>query len=273
MKIYPKLSDQNFSKEMEEIVIRSDGVEFQFFNENGMTEEFHFEELVRKTKNKYNNLKEIVIHPPLSDYNIEMLILKDEKIVENQLKKLVQLSDELNINLAIVYHTYWKKEQFIATHLMDKLADLLKIVEGKNVVILIENLFMMLDEKKGCSALEICKHMNHPNLRMCLDTTHAHCKATIWRKDFYEMLKEDITKEDCQKYVKQIHFAAALDNDGYIEKKTHGRMHPNFESLKEDVKWLDMYGMKDKVFVTEVSEDDYSTRKDQIQEIKMLQQI
>lgn len=273
MKIYPKISAQEFSDEMKEIVLESEGIEIQFFDENGITSEFNFSSEVRKRKTEFPHLKEIVIHPPLNNYNLELLMLKDEKIIEKQLKELVALSEELNIKLAINYHTYWTKEQYMATGLASKLEKLLKIIEGKNIVVLIENLFMVLDERVGCSALQICKEINHPNLKMCLDTTHMHCKSSIWKIDFEEMLEQDLNPEDCSKYIKQIHFAATINNDGYIEKKTHGRVHPNIDELRKEVEWLKKYGMQDKIYVTEVSEDDYYSRTDQINEINMLKKV
>lgn len=273
MKIYPKVSAQEFSKKMWEIISKSEGLELQFFDEKGITEEFNFEDLVRQKKQDFPNLKEIIVHPPLSGYNFELLILKDKTIVEKQLKKLVELSSKLNIKLNIIYHTYITKEQYISTNLVNQLKELLQIVEGTNVVVMLENLFMMLDEKVGCSALEICKYIDHPNLRVCIDTTHAHCKSNIWKIEFEEMIKQDFNKEDCPKYVKQIHFAATLDNDGYIDKKTHGRMHREINDVKEELDWLKRFGMDDKIYVTEVNEDDYYTRVDQIREIKMLQEL
>lgn len=272
MKIYPKISLQEISSEMKEIIRKSEGVELQFFDEKDITEEFNFENLIRKTKNEFDNLREIIVHPPLENYNMELLTLKNKKIVENQLTKLVELSKDLNIEICIIYHTYWTKEQYRTTGLANIIKEYLEIVENTKVTMLIENLFMMLDEGKECSAIEICKFINHPNLRACIDTTHMHCKANIYRKDFSKMIHEELNEEDCQKYVKQIHFAAALDGDGYIEKKrTHGRKHPNYESLKEELKWLKEFGMIDKNYITEVSEEDYFTRVDQIEEIKMLE--
>jgi len=47
-------------------------------------------------------------------------------------------------------------------------------------------------------------------------------------------------------------------------------MHPNEETLYYDAKLLCQYGMGDCNWITEVSEKDYSTRNDQVNEIKML---
>lgn len=273
MKIYPKLSSGKNGKEMEEIIQKSEGIELQFFNENGLTSEFNFEDVIKEKKQEYPHLKEIVVHPPLNDYNLELLMLKDEKIVEKQLKTLVRISEELKIKTAIIYHTSWTKNQYISTNLTQKLEKLLKILEGKNVTVLIENLYMILDERIGCSALEICKEINHPNLRTCIDTTHLHCKARIWKMDFEEMIKQDFNPEDCEKYVKQIHFASAINNDGYIKKETHGRMHPNIEEVKKELDWIKKCKMINKNFITEVSEEDYYTRKDQVKEIQMLNKL
>lgn len=270
MKIYPKVSMQDTCEEFKEIIRNSEGVEIQFFDENGIMSEFNYEDPIRKMKKEFPNLKEIIIHPPLENYNIEAVMFKNEKIVERQLNQLANISEELDLKLAIVYHTYWTKNQFIATHLADKLKTILKKIEGKNVILLIENLFMMLDERIGCEALKICKEINNQNLKMCLDTTHMHCKSNIWKIEFYKMLKQDLNKQDCEKFVYQVHFAATLENDGYVEKKTHGRVHENIEKVKEELQWLFDYGMKDKNYIIEISEDDYYSRKDQIKEIEMI---
>ena len=272
MKIYPKISPGIVGEEMDKIIKNSEGIEIQFFDENGITSEFNFEDEIRRRKKEYPNLKEIVVHPPLSNYNLEMIVMKDKTIVEKQLKKMVELSKELNMKTTLLYHTYWTKEQYISTHLAEELAKLLKIIENTQVTMLIENIYMILDEKNKCSALEIVKYMDHPNLRTCIDTTHVNCKARIYKKDLIEMVNEELKSEDCEKYVKQVHFAAAIKNDGYIDKKTHGRKHESKEDLRKEYDCLCKHGMKDKNYITEVSEENYDLRLNQIEEIKMLEE-
>lgn len=272
MKIYPKISPQVLGEEMDKIVKNSEGIEIQFFDENGITSEFNFEDEIRKRKKEYSNLKEIVVHPPLSNYNLEMIVMKDKTIVEKQLKKMVELSKELKIKTTLLYHTYWTKEQYISTHLADELKKLLKIIENTQVTMLLENIYMILDEKNKCSALEIVKYIDHPNLRTCIDTTHVNCKARIYKKDLKALVDEELNAQDCEKYVKQVHFAAAINGDGYIEKKTHGRKHESKEELENEYNWLCEHGMKDKNYITEVSEENYDLRLDQIAEIKMLEE-
>lgn len=275
MKIYPKISNQDYSDEMAERLKISEGIEIQYFDDvkGKITEPFDFETEIRKNKSKYPNLKEITVHPPLNDYEIELIFLKNEKILKNQLKQLVKLSKELDLKLNIIFHTLLPVRQYISTGLDKRMEKCLKIIDGTRVTVLIENLFMILNEKEECSPIEICKHINHPNLKVCIDTTHMHCKANILKKDFLEMVKKELKPEDCKKYVKQIHFAGTLNNDGYINVKTHGRKHNNIEDVAEEYDWLVELGLRDINYVTEVSEDDYYSRKDQLEEIEMLERI
>lgn len=273
MKIYPKLSAQAYCEEFRAELEKAEGIEIQFFDENGITSRFNFEDEVRKNKTLYPKLKEIVIHPPLDNYNIEHIFFKDENIFKEQLLKMKELTEELDIDMSFVYHTYWPVRQYVSTGLADRIKNQLKLIEGSRVTILIENLFMMLDEKEECTALEVCKLLENPNVRCCIDTTHMHCKANILKKNFVEMVNKELDKDDCEKYVKQIHFAAALNNDGYTCKKTHGRVHPSIEELMDEYDWLNTLGMGDKHFITEVSEEDYYLRADQLKEINMLRKI
>ena len=274
MKIFPKISAQDFSDEMRDIIKKSEGIEIQFFEEEGPVSFFNFENEVIRRKKEFPNLKEIIIHPPLQNYNIELVLLKDKNMVKDIFERLAALSEKLNIHISFVFHTYITSKQFHATHADETIKELLKTLEGKEVTILFENLYMLLDDKNGCNALETVKNIDHPNLRTCIDTTHMHCKAAIWKKDFQKMIRDDLNPIDCEKYVKQIHFAAQLNNDGFIEKKTHGRVHESLDSLKEEVNWLKEMNMFDnKNIITEISEEDYFHRNDQIKEIKMLEEI
>ena len=47
-------------------------------------------------------------------------------------------------------------------------------------------------------------------------------------------------------------------------------MHDSWDSFEQDYNTLKQFGIENRVIVTEVSEDDYSTRQDQVEEIKML---
>ena len=47
MKIYPKISPGIVGEEMDKIIKNSEGIEIQFFDENGITSEFNFEDEIR----------------------------------------------------------------------------------------------------------------------------------------------------------------------------------------------------------------------------------
>lgn len=50
MKIYPKISPGVVGEEMDKILKNSEGIEIQFFDENGITSEFNFEDEIRRRK-------------------------------------------------------------------------------------------------------------------------------------------------------------------------------------------------------------------------------
>lgn len=269
-KIYPKIDYTLYSKEFETEIENAEGVEIQLFNGDEHTVDIDIKERLKLVLDRYPNLKEITIHPPLYNYDIEQIVIRDEKIIKRQLKDIIELSDKYNIKVHMLYHTNWTIKQHIATGLIDKIKDYLKILEGHDSYMFIENLFMF--EEETCSALEIAKYIDHPNLKVCIDTTHLYCKANIYKTNIMEFLNKYLDKEMCEKYVYQIHFAKALDNDGYIRIETHGRVHESNETLDYDLRWMKDYNLLDKNFVVEVSEDDYRLRTDQLKEILMLRE-
>lgn len=269
MKIYPK-TNKYFEglDSLMEYVEKDKGIEIQFFNEHGPMSSFEIKSVIDETLKRIPDIKEITIHPPLVNYEIEDVLMKDKTIIENQLKDICELSQKYDITINMLYHT---EQNIIKAReiLIPWLKRLLKIIEGKKVRILIENLFMFFEDK--CSVLEIAKEIDNPQLRVCIDVCHLYCNAHIYKKSIEEFLDGYMLDKDiCKKYVYQVHFATALNNDGYIDHKTHGRKHENYESLVHDYNLMKKYGLDDCNYVVEVSENDYVKRPDQIEEIKML---
>ena len=103
MRVYPKTSsDFEGLDKLEPYVDRYNGIELQFFNENGNMSPFDFKSVVEKLLNRMPNIKEITIHPPLNLYEIECIISKDINIIKSQLKTMVKLSRKYNIKMNIV---------------------------------------------------------------------------------------------------------------------------------------------------------------------------
>ncbi len=271
MKIYPKTS-RNFEglDKMEKYVKKYKGVELQYFDENGIMAEFDLKTPVEKLMEMYPYIEEVTIHPPLSFYDIECIMLKDINIIKKQLKDVVMLSRKYNIHINLLYHTEWGyKKHFEAT--IDKFKEILTIIEGENVYLILENIYMFFEDK--CSVFEVANRINHPNLKVCFDICHLYCRANIERTNVEEYASRYLDPNLCKKYIHQVHFSDTLDNDGYIKRSTHGKLHRNIEQLKFDLNLLKKYNMYECNYITEISEEDYSARVDQLKELEMLEQV
>lgn len=271
MNIYPKTC-RNFEglDKIIKYVEKYKGIELQFFDEQGPMNRFEFESVIDNLVQRVPTIKEITIHPPLNLYDIEYVISKDINIIKEQFELLVKLSRKYNIKMNIIYHTMLNLEGHKALTI-DKIKECLKILEGENVTVCIENIFMFFEKK--CTAYELAAYIDHPNLKVCFDLCHLYCRAHIDKMDVREYAKKYLDKKLCQKYTYQIHFSYTADNDGYINKYTHGRRHLNIDDLREDVELLKEYNISNCNYITEISEEDYLSRKDQVEELDMLEEV
>lgn len=271
MKLMPKIStilEQSLC--MKDYIDKYEKMEIQFFQECPGSTEVRFEETIDKYVNEFN-VKEITIHPPLEEFDIEYIILRDLNYMDEYIDRAIKLSRKYDIRLNLLFHTNWSLER-LKFAVAPRLESVLNKLQNENVYILLENLIFNHDIK-SCSPLEFCDYMNHPNLKACIDICHLHAKCNLLKKEINEFASYFLDKEKCEKQVYQIHFSYVADNDGYIDKSTHGIVHKDKESLVEDVEFLKQYGMGDKVIVTEIGEKDYMTRSDQRQEIKWLEEV
>lgn len=273
MNIYPKTC-RNFvgMETLMPFIKKYGGVELQFFDENPgeILAPFEFVSRVDALVERVPEIKEVTIHPPLSHYDIEHVLAKDINMLKTQFEELVEVSKEHNIKVNMVYHTMVDFEYHKALTL-DKLRELLKILEGSQVKIVLENIFMFMEKK--CTVYQIAQAIDHPNLMCCFDICHLHCRANIDKKDVREYAKNYLDKELCKKYTYQVHFSYTANNDGYVDKKTHGVGHTNVDDLRDDFMLLKEYNMTDCNIITEVAEEDYSSRKDQFRELVMLEMV
>lgn len=270
MKIYPKTNEYlEGIEEFEKTLKEYKGIEIQYFKKSDKElVDFKIEKPIEQILERYPYIEEITIHPPLCEYELEIVLLKDKNIFLNQIKTIVRLSKKYNIKINIVEHTRLLMSQAKLT-ILPVLEKAKKIMKNTNTKILFENIYMM-EEQENCSVIELCEYLNSENMKVCIDMCHLYCQAHIYKKKIEEFLEKYLNKEKCQRQVYQIHFAYTANEDGYIDRTTHAIMHPNEETLYYDAKLLCQYGMGDCNWITEVSEKDYSTRKDQVNEIKML---
>lgn len=271
-KIYPKTNSALEGIEyFDKYINKYKGIEIQFFEEKDNIFQYDIKESINKACNMYTELEEIVIHPPLCEHDIELLLFKDKNIFLNRIKELVELSKIYNKKINIIYHTRWTFE-YHKRATLDIFKEALEILEGTKVQILLENIYMM--EENVCTVLELCNYLDHPNLKACIDTCHYYCQAHIYKSENEEeYIKTYINKEQAKKYVYQVHFSDTKNHDGYIERKTHGVAHDNLEAVEKDLHLLKECGITDCNIITEVSEKDYVRRPDQIREIKMIEEI
>lgn len=270
MKIYPKTNEYlEGIEEFEKTLKEYKGIEIQYFKKSDKElVDFKIEKPIEQILERYPYIEEITIHPPLCEYELEIVLLKDKNIFLNQIKTIVRLSKKYNIKINIVEHTRLLMSQAKLT-ILPVLEKAKKIMKNTNTKIVFENIYMM-EEQENCSVIELCEYLNSENMKVCIDMCHLYCQAHIYKKKIEEFLEKYLNKEKCQRQVYQIHFAYTANEDGYIDRTTHAIMHPNEETLYYDAKLLCQYGMGDCNWITEVSEKDYSTRKGQVNEIKML---
>lgn len=273
MNIYPKL-DKNFNglKELEKYIKKDKGVELQFFHEDGVWGNYDFNTAINTLMKKIPSIKEITIHPPLDDYDIELVVLKDMKLLETKIEAAIKISKQYNIKINLLYHVGWNMKM-MEQGAIERIEKSLNLLKETNVNIVLENIFGMNEYKQKCTVIEICKKINNPHLRACIDVCHLHCMANIFKLDFDSFMKSYIEKDQASKYVYQIHFSDTKNNDGYINKETHGRKHDSLSEALQDYNILKLYNMTNANIITEISEENYNTRKDQVDEIKLLEKI
>lgn len=273
MQIYPKVDERlNGLKPLREYVEKYKGIELQFFHNNGIWGNYDIVQSIEKLMNDMPNIKEVTIHPPLGDYDIELVSLKDIELIRSKIIEAISLANKYNIKINLLYHVTWPIEM-MEQGPIDKIKELVEMLQNTKVDLLIENLYSTTEYNQRCTVLEICRRIDNEHLKVCLDVCHLHCMANIFKLDFNKFLDDYMNKELAEKYIYQIHFAATKDNDGYIKKNTHGRKHNTLEDLLEDYKILQKYGLTNKKIITEVSEEDYSSREDQKYEIELLEMI
>lgn len=271
MKIYPKTNEYLEGIEyIEEKIKKDKGIEIQYFNkEKDNLIDFEMEEPIKKILEKYPYIEEITVHPPLTNYELEIILLKDKNIFLNQIKQIVEISKRNNIKINIIEHTRLLYSQIKRT-IIPILEEASRIMENTNTKILFENIYMM-EEQENCTVIELCEFLNNEHIKVCIDICHLYCQAHIYKIDIEEFFKKYIDKQKAKRQVYQVHFANTGNHDGYIDRKTHGIVHENEKELYYDADLICSYNMEDCNWVTEVTEENYKTREMQIIEINTLE--
>ena len=101
MKIYPKTNEYlEGIEEFEKTLKEYKGIEIQYFKKSDKElVDFKIEKPIEQILERYPYIEEITIHPPLCEYELEIVLLKDKNIFLNQIKTIVRLSKKYNIKI------------------------------------------------------------------------------------------------------------------------------------------------------------------------------
>ena len=155
MKIYPKTNEYlEGIEEFEKTLKEYKGIEIQYFKKSDKElVDFKIEKPIEQILERYPYIEEITIHPPLCEYELEIVLLKDKNIFLNQIKTIVRLSKKYNIKINIVEHTRLLMSQAKLT-ILPVLEKAKKIMKNTNTKIVFENIYMM-EEQENCSVIEL----------------------------------------------------------------------------------------------------------------------
>ena len=195
MKIYPKTNEKLEGLEkFEETINKYRGIEIQYFQKSDdELVDFQIEEPIKRILKKFPNIEEITIHPPLCNYELEIVLLKDKNIFLKQIKEIVKLSKKYKVKINIVEHTRLLMSQ-ARLSIIPVLEKSKKIMKNTNTKILFENIYMM-EEQQNCSVIELCEYLNSENIKVCIDMCHLYCQAHIYKKNIEEFLERYLKKQ------------------------------------------------------------------------------
>lgn len=197
---------------------------------------------------KYAKFPKIIFHASGHAYELGDIVESDEQklVIKNLLKQMDKTKHSLLLHCGWRGHT--KNEELIEY--------LWEIYNEYEVPIILEGTIDILDRDR---AVEIVNTMNHPDIRLCIDMSHVRAIKNMGEdiKDYYSEIRK----------IDHIHFSYSSNKDGFIDMSTHGVPHPNMLTVLFDAFILNRYNTKDATICPEVSESDYSTRKNQHEEI------
>jgi len=190
MKIYPKTNEYlEGIEEFEKTLKEYKGIEIQYFKKSDKElVDFKIEKPIEQILERYPYIEEITIHPPLCEYELEIVLLKDKNIFLNQIKTIVRLSKKYNIKINIVEHTRLLMSQAKLT-ILPVLEKAKKIMKNTNTKIVFENIYMM-EEQENCSVIELCEYLNSENMKVCIDMCHLYCQAHIYKKENWRISRK-----------------------------------------------------------------------------------
>lgn len=232
----------------------------------------NYKKLLMSFIEEYPRINTYILHIPFTFVSIHTIYSSEKLRMEfvSFVVDCIKISQKYNKEINILFHMETPIKVFKYCGGFDWVKFLVELVQDTNVYFLAENSMFTLENKdlNGGPFYYLVKEIDDPHLRICYDICHSRVNKNLYEQ-YYDIAK------DIGKYTKSIHFSYTANNDGYKDGKTHGRVHPNIETLKEDLKFLQEQGfdLNTTYLVTEINEDDYKKRPDLIKELEQLEEI
>lgn len=224
-------------------------------------------EKLRKYKVDY-----VVIHLPMGEHELGYISCNLTLDIKFRLMimNLIRYSKDSGIGIDVLVHVEDKYEKLVGVGAIGYLKSIAERCKGTSVGIILENKIRSstLGDGEKTSLEQIFKVIDNDSIKMCLDICHIQASENLYDKDI------ELT-EDQIRNIKNIHFSYTVDGDGYRDKRrTHGRAHLSIEDVLLDLDYLEAKGIDlSRVnIVLEINEEDYTSRKDLIKEIKLVKQ-
>lgn len=212
-------------------------------------------------------LTDICFHLPLSQCNI-LVVMASETLLSrliNLLENLASVHEVYGYHTQVILHGSCTLKEFEDVGGLSKLQALCSRFAGRGITILLENGTVDVGRWEN-NLVRTLFPTTLPMLEPCYDV----CHDKISRRILGDL---GVLPDSFMKAVHHIHFADAINGDGYIDKKaTHGRMHWSQSEVNADLNYLVRRGvnLREARIVAEISEEDYVSRPDMFREIEML---
>ncbi len=205
---------------------------------------------------------------------LDLRSLEDHYLHTNVLNATLDICDELNMRVLVLHYevksqNQRSEKQFLEAHKKAALraADL-------GVLICVENIEVELIEP----VVELAKEVNHPNLRLTLDTGHAFLAAKYYNFDYFEAIEKMFP------YLAHMHLSdntgiyeplritdrPVYDNlpMGYRREFGRGDIHlpPFYGKIPFDEIFMRLPATYDGMFICEYTSEDFGPLNKQVQE-------
>ena len=231
-----------------------------------------YKEILMNFIEQYEQINTYILHIPFMFVSIQT-IYSSEKLRNDFISFVIdciKISKQYNKEINILFHMETPMKIFKYCGGLEWVKLIVSLVQDTNVYFLAENSMFTLEskDKQGGPFYHLVKEIDDPHLRICFDICHSQVNKNLFGENYG--LAEDIGK-----YTKSIHFSYVVNNDGFKDGKTHGRVHPDIPALKKDLEFLNNHGfdLSRTYLVTEINEEDYLNRPDLIKELEQLEEI